>query len=124
MRPLHGATPALLAAALFLVGCESNVRGKIEGTRWSSVSTTVNGRTFAAGYLYLEFRKDGTVYYRAGTQKVDGKYSLGWGGDTVTFKLDREIAGSKVHNETVVIKGDTLTMSDSDGLTITFQKVK
>jgi hypothetical protein len=122
MRPNLGSALALLTV-LLLAGCESNVRGKIEGTKWSSLSMTVNGRTISDGFLYLEFAKNGKVFYRAGTVKVDGTYSLGWGGDTVTFNLDREIAGRKTHNETVVITDNKLTMTDSDGTTVTFRRV-
>ena len=37
--------------------------------------------------------------------------------------LDRELAGRKVHVEQVIINGNQLTMIDSDGTQLTFNKV-
>jgi hypothetical protein len=45
-------------------------------------------------------------------------------GSTVTLNLDQEFNGRKVHAEKVVISGDQLTMTDSDGTELTFQKTK
>jgi hypothetical protein len=112
-----------LFAVLFVVGCSSNNTGKIEGTKWSSLAGTVKGQPIPAGILQLEFRADGGLTYRAGPQTFTGTYSLG-GGDAVTFNLDQELAGRKSHREKIVINGDNLTMTDSDGTAISFQKVK
>lgn len=116
-----------LAVVAFLVcgvaGCNSNNKGKIEGTKWSSQATTIKGNAIPAGALTLEFTRDGKVTYTAGPMTYTGKYSLGWG-DTVTLRLDQDLAGSKTHRERVTIANDQLTMRDSDGTSLTFDKVK
>ena len=97
-------------------------KGKIEG-KWSSVASTVKGQAVPEGFLKLEFGKDGSLVYSAGPITFKGTYSLGKG-DSVTLKLDKELAGRKTHVEKVTIKGDRLTMTDSDGTGMTFKKVK
>jgi hypothetical protein len=123
MRPVNRLQWVLLAAVVSIVGCNSNNKGKIEGTKWSSLPTTAKGQSVPAGALKLEFHKDGGLVYRAGLQKFTGTYSLGMG-DRVTLKLDKELAGRKVHTETVTVDGDRLTMKDSDGTSLSFSKVK
>src|SRR5206468_2705913 len=101
----------------------SNNKGKIEGTKWSSVETEVKGVKLPAGSLKLEFAKDGKLVYQAGPVSFTGKYSLGEG-DKVTFHLDKELAGKKEHIEDVAIKGDRLKMTDSDGTSVTFERAR
>jgi hypothetical protein len=112
---------ALLAAFLMSVGCSSNNKGKIEGTKWSSLASTVKGTPLAAGMLRLEFATDGKVSYVVGPQTFTGTYSLG-AGDTVTLHLDQDLGGSKTHAEKIVIAGDKLTMTDTDGTQLSFEK--
>jgi hypothetical protein len=45
-------------------------------------------------------------------------------GPAVTMNFDTELGGRKVHAEKIIINGDQLTMTDSDGTQLTFQKVK
>ncbi len=123
MRPVNALRLVLLTALLLTFGCKSNNKGKIEGTKWSSVASTVKGRSVPAGALQLEFRSDGNLVYRAGSQSYTGTYSLGTG-DTVTLNLNQELAGRKTHVEKVVIRGDYLTMIDSDGTELSFEKMK
>ena len=59
---------------------------------------------------------------RGGSQIYKGTYSLGME-DNVTLNLDRELAGRKNHVEQVIINGNHLTMIDSDGTQLTFNKV-
>src|SRR5262245_7602137 len=103
--------PWLVLAVVTLVttGCGSNNKGKIEGTKWISIASTVKGTSVPAGTLKLEFGSDGTLVYNAGPQTFRGTYSLG-SGNTITLKLDRELAGSKTHVQKVVIEDDRLTM--------------
>jgi hypothetical protein len=144
MRPLQGSVrlAALGAVLAALAGAApgglayggdkkkgdgaSNNKGKIEGTKWSSVETTVKETKLAAGTLKLEFGKDGKLAYRIAGPKGEvtftGKYSLGEG-DKVTFHLDKELAGKKEHIEDVSIQGDRLKMTDSDGTSVTFERV-
>jgi hypothetical protein len=113
----------LAALVLGLTGCSSNNKGKIEGTKWNSNATNVKGKQIPAGMLRLEFTSDGKLTYNAGPVAFTGTYSLG-GGDTVTFHLDQDLAGRKTHSEKITISGETLTMTDSDGTSIPFTKVK
>jgi hypothetical protein len=122
MRPAGTLRLVLLAALLLAAGCSSN-KGKIEGTKWSSQAANVKGQALPAGALTLEFGSDGSLVYKAGPQTFKGTYSLGMG-DNVTLKLDQELAGRKNHVEKVVINGDRLTMTDSDGTQLTFDKTK
>jgi hypothetical protein len=123
MRFTRGLQLVVLALALSAVGCSSNNKGKIEGTKWTSDATTIKGQQIPAGALGLEFGSDGSLVYRTLMARFTGKYSLG-GGDTVTLHLDQDLAGRKEHSEKVVISGDKLTMTDSDGTSITFSKQK
>jgi hypothetical protein len=123
MRQLPRLRLALLACILFACGCKSNNEGKIEGTKWSSISSYVKGIHCPAGTLRLEFTTDGKLVYKAGPVTYTGKYSLGMG-DTVTLHLDRDLAGRKNHAEKVTISGNQLSMTDSDGTSMTFNKVK
>jgi hypothetical protein len=137
MRPLCSLPIAVLAlflcASVLLAASDkppkkpakkaSNNKGHIEGTKWTSEATTVKGINIRAGLLKLEFGKDGSLVYVAGAQRLTGKYTLGEG-DSVTLHLDKELAGRKDHKEKIVIKKDKLTMTDSDGTSLTFVKAK
>lgn len=124
MRLRSVPTTALLALALFATGCASKNKGKIEGTKWASQATTLKGQALPAGVLKLDFSSDGKLVYSAGPTTFTGTYTLGTG-NTVTFHLDQDLAGKgKTHAEKVSIVGDNLTMTDSDGTSMTFDKVK
>ena len=114
---------ALVAALVCSVGCNSKNKGKIEGTKWSSEAATVKGNVLPVGALKLDFGSDGRLAYKAGPTTYTGTYSLGFG-DTVTLNLDQDLAGRKKHAEKVTINGDRLTMTDSDGTSLTFTKVQ
>lgn len=126
MRSTIGAGIVLLA--LSSAGCSSSNKGKIEGTKWTSLATKMNvkgkGMTdIPADLLKLEFTKDGRVTYTIGPMTVSGTYSLGMG-DLVTLKFDQELEGRKTHTERVKISGDTLTMTDSDGTAVSFKRIQ
>ena len=123
MRPAHILRLVLLTAVLLTSGCASNNKGKIEGTKWSSLAGTVKGNFLPAGTLQLEFRSDKSLVYGGGPLVYTGTYSLGMG-DTVTFHLTKELAGRKDHAQKIVVNGDRLTVTDSDGTQLTFEKVK
>jgi len=122
MRSRHALHLILFVPLLFILGCSSNNKGKIEGTKWSSQAATVKGKSIPAGVLQLEFRSDGSMVYGVGPQAYTGRYSLG-AGDSVTLNLDQDLAGRKVHSERISISGDLLTMTDSDGTQLTFKKM-
>jgi hypothetical protein len=121
MRAVHLLRLGLVLLVCAAVGCASNNKGKIEGTMWESESGVVKGQTMPAGALFLSFRKDGGLVYRVGTQSYTGKYSLGFG-DFVSLHLDKALPNGQDHTETVVIKGNRLTMTDMDGTSLTFRR--
>jgi hypothetical protein len=119
--PILRLLPFLLLIAL-CGGCASKNKGKIEGTQWSSLSATMKGQPIPAGSMRLQFSGDGKVVYQVGPQTYKGTYSLGFG-DLVTLHLNQQVAGRTTHTERVTIDGNKLTMTDSDGTALTFQKV-
>ena len=132
MRPI--CLPLAFAAALVFVSParvaaeepkkdKSDNAGRIEGTKWSSIEGTVKGQKIPAGSLQLEFAKDGKLVYKAGPITFTGTYELK-AGDKVVLKLDQELAGRKEHDQKIAIKDGKLTMSDSDGTTLDFEKAK
>jgi hypothetical protein len=116
--------PRLLFAALLLFsfGCSSSNKGKIEGTKWTSLAATVKGESLPAGARGLEFDKDSKMVYTTGQQPYTGTYSLGMG-PAVTFNLEKEVDGRKIHPEKIVIDGDQLTLTDPDGSEVTFRRI-
>ena len=119
MRTVRG---ILVACLLLAVSACSNNKGKIVG-KWESVS----GSALAPGIsVSLDFKADGnftmTVQQMGASNTITGKYSLGMG-DTVTLSnLSQAVSGRTTHQEKVTITGGQLTMTDSDGKYITFQK--
>ncbi|HEY7424969.1 MAG TPA: hypothetical protein VH682_12130 [Gemmataceae bacterium] len=113
---------AFAALLLFSFGCSSSNKGKIEDSKWTSLAATVKGETLAAGARYLEFNKDSKMVYTTDGQPHPGTYSLGLG-PTVTFNLEKEMDGRKVHPQKIVIDGDRLILTDPDGSEVTFQRV-
>jgi hypothetical protein len=115
---------AVLAVIVCAFGCSSNNKGKIEGTKWSSLQDTFKGKQIAAGTLTLEFSKDGKVVYKCIPGTFTGTYKLG-SGNNVTITLDQPLAGRKTHTQKVAIDGDRMTMADPtlDGITMTFQRI-
>src|SRR5204863_54825 len=108
---------------LYLDDTKSDNKGKIEGTKWTSIASTIKGQAIPAGALKLDFGADGKLIYNAGPNTFTGTYSLGMG-DHVTLKLDQELQGRKSHTEKVQIDGEKLTMTDSDGQAMTFTRDK
>jgi hypothetical protein len=100
----------------------SNLKGKIEDTRWSSFAQTVKGQKLPAGILKLEFGKDGSLKYVAGPSTFTGTYELK-AGDTVMLHLTEPLAGRKDHEQTVVVAGDKMTVTDKDGTAAEFERV-
>lgn len=123
MRASHALRVACITALLLACGCSSSNKGKIEGTKWSSQATTVKGKAVPAGVMQLHFQSDGKLALKRGNENYTGAYSLGMG-PTVTMNFDQEFEGRKTHAEKIVINGDELTMTDSDGTQVPFQKIK
>ncbi|MHB1424920.1 MAG: hypothetical protein ACYC3I_17245 [Gemmataceae bacterium] len=119
MRSAFVALPAL-AVALVVAGCSGN-KGKIENTSWSTQAATAQGEEAAAGLRKLQFKNDGHLLYFANEKLFKGSYSLGMG-SAVTFTLDEELEGRKIHPHKLVIHGEHLTLTSADGSTLTFYK--
>jgi hypothetical protein len=113
----------IVLVVLVAVGCSSN-KGKLEGTRWTSEEITVRGHRQLAGYRTLEFKDDGTMVYQLkGQPTVTSRWSLS-PGSNVVFRFEEPLGGRKVHTEKITIDGDTLTMTDSDGTSISFTRLE
>ncbi|MBI1915050.1 MAG: hypothetical protein HYS12_09985 [Planctomycetes bacterium] len=115
----------VLLTLAFAAGCLSENKGKIEGTRWRSLAGTIQSQgaklRVPDGFMELHFHTDGSLYYIVRGKIHTGKYSLG-AGHSVTLHLDEVVAGMKTHTETVVIEGERLTMTDSDGTELSFRR--
>ncbi len=98
----------------------SALKGKIEGTKWTSQATeTADGTKLPAGVIALDLNKDMTFTYKAGATTWTGKYEL-LGGDKLKLLSDQEIGGRKENVETMILKDKTLTMVDADGTKVVF----
>jgi hypothetical protein len=122
MRLTRASWLVLLTALVLVSGCSSKNKGKIEEAKWSSLATNVNGKQVDAGALQLEFASNGNLTYRIGPLSYTGTYSLGTG-DNVTFKFAQNLGDRKEHVEKLTVNGEQMTMTDSDGTTVTFKKI-
>jgi hypothetical protein len=113
----------LIASLVCAAGCASENKGKIEGTKWRSCASTVKGQALSEGFLRLHFKADGGILYRAGAKTLTGTYKLG-SGKTVVMNMNSGSGGTERLSETVEISGGRLTMTDSDGTVIAFNKDK
>jgi hypothetical protein len=123
MRLSSAARLAVVAVILCAAGCNSKNKGKLEGTKWSSQTLTMKGQTIPAGSIRFEFTRDGRLTYWILNTSYTGRYSLGWG-DYVTLNLDQPLEGSKTHRQKIVVRGDTMQLIDTDGTSITFDRVQ
>jgi hypothetical protein len=123
MRLLSLRSVLVMSLICLAAGCSSNLKGRIEGTTWTSLPGLVKGRSLPANFMRLEFAKDGTMSYKVGPRTMTGRYNLNLS-DYLTLDLDEEVSGKKSHVEEVVITGETLTMKDLDGTQLTFSKVR
>jgi hypothetical protein len=113
--------PRLVLSMAFVVvaGCSSNT-DKIKGT-WVSEAATLKGEELSAGARVLQFEKDGHLVFTVAGKPYKGSYSLGMG-PAVTFTLEEDLDGRKVHPQKVVINDDQLTLTSADGSELTFRK--
>jgi hypothetical protein len=121
MRSVPLARLALAALLIAAAGCSGN-KGKIEDTNWVSQPATVKGEALPAGARGLHFGKDGQLVYTAGGKPYKGAYALGMG-PAVTFTLEEEWEGRKIHPEKIVIDGEQLILTSADGSEVTFQRI-
>ncbi len=121
MRRISLSRLALAAALVVAVGCSEN-KGKIEGTNWISLETTLKGETLPPGARQMQFNKDGQMLFVVAGKIYKGFYSLGMG-PAVTFTLDQELEGRKIYPQKIVIDGKQLTLTNSDGSAMMFQRM-
>jgi hypothetical protein len=62
------------------------------------------------------------VYTVAG-KPYKGSYALGMG-PAVTFTLEEDLEGRKIHPQKVVIEDDQLTLTGADGSELSFRKAR
>ena len=129
---MRRATPSLLACACALAlaaGCSSQNKGKLEDTRWESVPTTLKNVELKQGDRVLVFEKEDLVYVvkdaRGEERTLTGKWEYN-SGHFVTLKFDQTLNDRKRHVEKIVVspEGDRLTMTDSDGTSVTFARAQ
>ena len=111
---------ALVAALVVAAGCSNNT-DKLEGTKWVSLAATIKGKDIPAGAHFLQFLHDGHLLYIVAGRPYKGNYTLGMG-SAVTFTLDDELDGRKIHPHKLVVEGDQLRLTSADGKVLTFQK--
>lgn len=112
---------ALVAALVLAAGCSSN-KDKIEGTMWNSAASTVKGKQLPAGARQLHFDRDGRLIYADAGRIFKGTYDLGMG-SAVTFNLEQEFEGRKIHPYKIVVDGDQLTLTSADGSKVKYVKI-
>ena len=121
MRPAFLARMALAAALIVAAGCSSN-KGKVEATTWTSTATTDKGEEIPAGARRLQLQKDGQLFYTIHGRLYRGSYTLGMG-PAVTFTMDEDLDGRKIHAHKLVVDGGQLQLTDANGKVLTFEKV-
>ena len=131
MRPATVLLLALVCAIALASGCSSYNKGKLEGTKWVSVPTTIKNVELERGDRVLEFKKenDDLVYVvkdsRGQERTLTGKWEYN-AGHFVTLKFDQTLNDRKRHVEKIEISpdGDRLKMTDSDGTSVTFERAQ
>lgn len=125
MRLTSLARLMFVAALVVVAGCSSNT-DKILGpegkaTTWVSEAATVKGVDLPPGIRVLQFEKDGHMVLTIAGKPYKGSYSLGMG-PAVTFTLEDDLDGRKIHPHKIVIDGEQLTLTSADGSELTFRK--
>jgi hypothetical protein len=110
------------AVSLAATGCESKNKGKLEGTKWKGSIPSAPGAS-----MTMEFYADGRLVmgvHAANVNKIiSGKWSLSFGDYVDMTDLSEPLSGRTSHKEKIVVTGNTLVMTDSDGQSVTFTRV-
>lgn len=112
---------AVIAALGIVAGCSSNT-DKIEGL-WSSEAATIHGEEMPAGARILQLGKDGHLIYTVAGRTYKGNYTLGMG-LSVTFTLDEEFEGRRIHPYKINVDEDQLSLLSADGSKLIFKRAK
>jgi hypothetical protein len=103
----------LISLLLVIPACSSNDRWQLHG-RWQSTETKPA--------CAIRFDASGVVTITPPSgEEIRGRYSL-LAGDYVDIELYETWNGSNKHREKVTINGSGLTLRDSDGTTLHFQR--
>jgi hypothetical protein len=121
MRSAFLARLALIATFVVAAGCSSN-KGKIEEITWTSTATTEKGEEIPAGARRLQFQRDGQLFYTISGRLYRGNYALGMG-PAITFTLDEDLDGRRIHPYKLVVEGGQLMLTSADGKVVTFEKI-
>jgi len=115
--------------SLAQTGCEkSTLEGKLEDTKWNSAYVPdMFGISMRGVTMSLEFGADGSLKmglkHAMFATLITGKWSYAGGEYVRMYDLSEALAGMYEHLEHITLAGDTLTMRDSDGTSITFTKL-
>ncbi|MGH7221794.1 MAG: hypothetical protein ACRELF_01045, partial [Gemmataceae bacterium] len=90
-----------------------------ENTLWASKAATVKGKDLPPAARVLQFLPDGHLVYNVVGKQYKGHYALGMG-LAVTFTLEEDLDGRKIHPHKIVIDGEQLTLTNADGSKLTF----
>lgn len=116
-------------ATVGTAGCfKSDNVGKLEGTKWSSAYVPdfkgISGRGLT---MSLQFTDGGRFTMELRSPQVSlrcgGTWRLGAGDTVYLDDVSPPLGGHTSFSESVVIAGDTMTMSDPDGTKIVFTKI-
>lgn len=119
----------VVVATVGTAGCfKSDNVGKLEGTKWSSAYVPdfkgISGRGLT---MTLQFTDGGrfTMEMRSPlvSLRCSGTWRLGAGDTVFLDDVSPALGGHTSFSESVVIAGDTMTMSDPDGTKIVFTKI-
>jgi hypothetical protein len=112
---------AVMAPAVPKGKAVSNLKGKIEGTRWRCLKSVINGIDIEAGSISINFKSNLTFEYKAGPMTWTGRYVL-LEGDGLKLLSDQELGGTKENFEKIIIEKDMMTMTDPSGTQLKFSK--
>src|SRR5436190_23825685 len=90
---------------------KSNLKGKIEGTRWKSVKAPFKRGEIPAGALRLEFNQDGTMVYEILGSQLKGKYKLLDSDDVLIMAIT---IGGREEHKVRIVTGKEYKMSMTD----------
>jgi hypothetical protein len=103
----------LLAGFLLLPACSANDRWQLHGN-WQSTETTPA--------CAIRFDASGIVTIKPSVgEEIRGHYTL-LAGDYVDIDLGKSWNGASKHREKIVVTGSVLTLRDTDGTTLHFQR--
>lgn len=114
---------ALVGGCGFMPQAGSNNKGKLEGTRWVNEPGVFVGIPLIRGAFTMDFRGDGTFYWRFSDKTFTGTFSYG-PENLIFFTLSEPFLNRTDWKEHITISGDTMIMGGEDGITLNFYRYK